>query len=94
MSASNKHHYHDVYRMRRMMAASLRANGFTYKKIGKTFGISSASAKYLVEKNNEEVLEHIKKTNRTANSPLFKYELVALQKVQDWLHFLTRNQND
>ncbi len=84
-----KHHYHDVYRMRRMMAASLRANGFTYTKIGKALGISSTTVKYLVAKNNEEALEHINKTNRTANSPLFKYELVALQKVQDWLHFLT-----
>lgn len=80
---------YDFYLTRRMLAGSLRADGFSYKKIGKAFGISSSAAKYLVEKNKEEALEHIKKTNRTGNSPLFKHELVALQKVQDWLHFLT-----
>jgi hypothetical protein len=80
---------YDISRTRRMLAASLRMKGFSYNKIGKIFGISHERARQIIWKHDQEALEAIRAENRTANSPLFKHELIALQKVQDWLHFLT-----
>lgn len=75
-------------RLRFMKAGSLRLHGMTYKQIGQNFGVTTARARELVLKFDRDCWH----TARWGG--LKPTEYLRLKPVEDWLNFLTEEQND
>lgn len=74
----------DSARARFMRAGSLRMNGLTYAKIGAEMGVSAARARELAMRFERDC------TRIARWGGLKPHEYMALEPLQDWLEFLTK----